>query len=59
MVVDEIENALSYYRTTFLQGIPSLMAEMEEDIAEVFPRRWRRSCRWVRGSAATATAIRT
>ena len=39
MVVDEIENALSYYRTTFLQGIPRLMAEMEEDIAEVFPRR--------------------
>ena len=39
MVVDEIENALSYYRTTFLQGIPRLMAELEEDIAEVFPRR--------------------
>ncbi|GJG93457.1 phosphoenolpyruvate carboxylase [Cupriavidus pauculus] len=39
MVVDEIENALSYYRTTFLEGIPRLMAEMEEDIAAVFPRR--------------------
>jgi phosphoenolpyruvate carboxylase len=39
MVVDEIENALSYYRTTFLHGIPRLMAELEEDIAEVFPRR--------------------
>lgn len=37
MVVDEIENALSYYRTTFLHGIPRLMAEMEEDIAAVFP----------------------
>lgn len=56
MVVDEIENALSYYRTTFLQGIPRLMAELEEDIADVFPRR---SCRWARGSAATATATPT
>ncbi|MBY4898095.1 phosphoenolpyruvate carboxylase [Cupriavidus sp. AU9028] len=37
MVVDEIENALSYYRTTFLQGIPRLMRELEEDIAAVFP----------------------
>ncbi|QET02630.1 phosphoenolpyruvate carboxylase [Cupriavidus pauculus] len=37
MVVDEIENALSYYRTTFLHGIPRLMSEIEEDIAAVFP----------------------
>lgn len=37
MVVDEIENALSYYRTTFLHGIPRLMCEIEEDIAAVFP----------------------
>lgn len=37
MVVDEIENALSYYRTTFLRGIPQLMSELEEDIATVFP----------------------
>lgn len=37
MVVDEIENALSYYRTTFLHGIPRLMAELEEDIAAAFP----------------------
>ncbi|TWG86448.1 phosphoenolpyruvate carboxylase type 1 [Cupriavidus gilardii J11] len=37
MVVDEIENALSYYRTTFLHGIPRLMRELEEDIAAVFP----------------------
>lgn len=47
MVVDEIENALSYYRTTFLEGIPRLMADMEADIAEVFPRR---------GKAGTAPA---
>ncbi|MFJ1253114.1 phosphoenolpyruvate carboxylase [Cupriavidus sp. CuC1] len=37
MVVDEIENALSYYRTCFLRGIPLLMSELEEDIAAVFP----------------------
>jgi len=37
MVVDEIENALSYYRTTFLHGIPQLISELEDDIAKVFP----------------------
>ncbi|MDF3832509.1 phosphoenolpyruvate carboxylase [Cupriavidus basilensis] len=37
MVVDEIDNALSYYRTCFLRGIPQLMSELEEDIAAVFP----------------------
>lgn len=36
-VADEIENALSYYRTCFLRGIPQLMSELEEDIAAVFP----------------------
>ncbi|AOZ00599.1 phosphoenolpyruvate carboxylase [Cupriavidus sp. USMAHM13] len=37
MVVDEIENALSYYRTTFLRGIPQLVSELEDDIAKAFP----------------------
>ncbi len=36
-VADEIDNALSYYRTTFLHGIPQLMSELEEDIAAIFP----------------------
>ncbi|TDF67723.1 phosphoenolpyruvate carboxylase [Cupriavidus sp. L7L] len=36
-VGDEIDNALSYYRTCFLRGIPQLMTELEEDIAAVFP----------------------
>ncbi|BDB29599.1 phosphoenolpyruvate carboxylase (plasmid) [Cupriavidus sp. P-10] len=36
-VADEIDNALSYYRTCFLRGIPQLMTELEEDIAAVFP----------------------
>ncbi|MBA9844355.1 MAG: phosphoenolpyruvate carboxylase [Ralstonia sp.] len=39
MVADEIENALSYYQTTFLREIPALYRELEEDIATVFPRR--------------------
>jgi phosphoenolpyruvate carboxylase len=30
MVVDEIENALSYYQTTFLREIPRLYADIEE-----------------------------
>ncbi len=29
-VADEIENALSYYRTTFLHEIPRLYAEIED-----------------------------
>ena len=39
MVADEIENALSYYQTTFLREIPALYRELEEDVASVFPRR--------------------
>ena len=33
-VVDEIDNALSYYRDTFLDQIPRLYAEMERSIAQ-------------------------
>ncbi|MFC0128462.1 phosphoenolpyruvate carboxylase [Ralstonia solanacearum] len=43
MVADEIENALSYYQTTFLREIPALYRELEEDVATVFPRRGARS----------------
>jgi phosphoenolpyruvate carboxylase len=39
MVADEIENALSYYQTTFLREIPAMYRELEEDVASVFPRR--------------------
>ena len=46
-VADEIDNALSYYRTTFLHGIPQLMSELEEDIAAIFP-----ASRKAKGSAA-------
>jgi phosphoenolpyruvate carboxylase len=39
MVLDEIENALSYYQTTFLRDIPRLYADIEErlDGARVAP----------------------
>jgi len=33
-VVDEIDNALAYYRDTFLEQIPRLYAEMEQRIAQ-------------------------
>lgn len=51
MVADEIENALSYYQTTFLREIPSLYRELEEDVATVFPRRG------ARGEPATLPAF--
>lgn len=33
-VVDEIENALSYYRATFLREIPALYADIEDTLAQ-------------------------
>ena len=33
-VADEIENALSYYRATFLEEIPALYADIEDALAE-------------------------
>jgi phosphoenolpyruvate carboxylase len=33
-VVDEIENALSYYRTTFIPQIPQLYADLQTDIGQ-------------------------
>lgn len=38
-VADEIENALSYYRITFLREIPALYDDIEEEIATQFPTR--------------------
>ncbi|TPQ39582.1 phosphoenolpyruvate carboxylase [Cupriavidus pinatubonensis] len=51
-VADEIDNALSYYRTTFLHGIPQLMSELEEDIAAIFP-----ASRKTKGAAAEAAPL--
>lgn len=38
-VADEIENALSYYRITFLRELPALYVDIEEEIAHRFPHR--------------------
>ena len=37
-VADEIENALSYYRITFLRELPGLYDDIEDDIAAHYPR---------------------
>ncbi|KAB8042777.1 phosphoenolpyruvate carboxylase [Janthinobacterium aquaticum] len=36
-VADEIENALSYYRITFLRELPALYDDIEDDIAAEYP----------------------
>ncbi|WP_088708846.1 phosphoenolpyruvate carboxylase [Noviherbaspirillum denitrificans] len=38
-VADEIENALSYYRITFLRELPGLYEDIETEIAAQFPQR--------------------
>jgi phosphoenolpyruvate carboxylase len=38
-VADEINNALSYYRITFLRELPALYGDIEAEIAERFPQR--------------------
>jgi phosphoenolpyruvate carboxylase len=38
-VADEIENALSYYRLTFLRELPALYDDIEAEIAAQFPQR--------------------
>jgi phosphoenolpyruvate carboxylase len=38
-VADEINNALSYYRITFLRELPALYGDIEDEIAEQFPQR--------------------
>jgi phosphoenolpyruvate carboxylase len=40
-VADEIENALSYYRITFLRELPALYDDIEEEINAQFPTRAR------------------
>jgi len=40
-VADEIENALSYYRITFLRELPALYDDIEEEINAQFPSRSR------------------
>ncbi|MFC5473855.1 phosphoenolpyruvate carboxylase [Paraherbaspirillum soli] len=42
-VADEIENALSYYRITFLRELPALYDDIETEIATQFPTRARQA----------------
>ncbi|HWZ47235.1 MAG TPA: phosphoenolpyruvate carboxylase, partial [Herbaspirillum sp.] len=51
-VIDEIDNALSYYRLTFLRELPALYDDIESEIAAQFPPRSRRG-------AATAAVVAT
>jgi phosphoenolpyruvate carboxylase len=55
-VADEIENAVSYYETTFLREIPKLYAELEEHLAGIACTP---SCAWASGSEATVMATPT
>ena len=50
-VVDEIDNALAYYRDTFLEQIPRLYAEMEHTLARTPAQRCvcPRCCAWAHG----------
>ena len=47
-VRDEIENALSYYRTTFLREIPNLYADLEDLLGERVPPFFRMG-NWIGG----------
>ncbi|MES2534622.1 MAG: phosphoenolpyruvate carboxylase [Pseudomonadota bacterium] len=42
-VADEIENALSYYRITFLHELPGLYDDIEAELATQFPQKSNRS----------------
>jgi phosphoenolpyruvate carboxylase len=44
-VADEIENALSYYRITFLRELPGLYEDIEADIANRYPQRFNRAAK--------------
>ena len=61
-VADEIENGLAYYRYTFLAEVPRALPAARRGAGPAMrsgSRCCRRSCAWARGSAATATAIRS
>ena len=63
-VRDEIENVLSYFHYTFIDVLPAMTADLEDALAAGVENgasapTCRRSSPWARGSAATATAIRS
>ena len=48
-VADEIENALSYYETTFLQELPKLYASLEEALSGQAVHSFMRMGQWIGG----------
>ena len=62
-VIDEVANGLSYYDYTFFHELPRLYGAIEDELGRQAPTRRAgaspRSCASARGSAATATAIRS
>jgi phosphoenolpyruvate carboxylase len=63
-VADEIENALSYYQSTFLRQIPKLYAEIEEHLAGFAVPNFLRMGQWIGGDRdgnpnVTADTLRT
>ena len=48
-VVDEIENALSYYQSTFLREIPKLYAQLERELGQTSIAPFLRMGQWIGG----------
>jgi phosphoenolpyruvate carboxylase len=48
-VADEIENALSYYETTFLREIPKIYADLERELGEYPVASFLRMGQWIGG----------
>ncbi|MES2880218.1 MAG: phosphoenolpyruvate carboxylase, partial [Pseudomonadota bacterium] len=48
-VADEVENALSYYESTFLREIPKLYADLERELGELPVHSFLRMGQWIGG----------
>ena len=48
-VSDEIENALSYYESTFLSEIPKLYADLEAELGQAHVHSFLRMGQWIGG----------
>jgi phosphoenolpyruvate carboxylase len=48
-VADEVENALSYYESTFLREIPKLYVELERDLGQQLVHSFLRMGQWIGG----------
>ncbi len=48
-VADEVENALSYYESTFLREIPQIYASIEQTLGQPVPHSFLRMGQWIGG----------